>query len=59
MGRLCYAKFIAVPHYDCLKLKMPGPRGVITMASSMTEAYLCEQEGMSLTTADVAAANFT
>ncbi|XP_066361192.1 uncharacterized protein [Miscanthus floridulus] len=38
----CYAKFMAIPHYGCLKLKTPGPRGVITMATSTTEAYLDE-----------------
>ena len=58
MGQPCYAKFMAIPHYGCLKLKMPGPRGVITMASSTTEAYLYEQEGTTLTAADVAATNF-
>jgi hypothetical protein len=31
LGRLCYAKFMAVPNYTYLKLKMPGPNGVITM----------------------------
>src|SRR3954467_2829463 len=27
LGRTSFAKFNAVPHYTCLKLKMPGPRG--------------------------------
>jgi hypothetical protein len=26
LGRPCYAKFMAVPNYTYLKLKMPGPR---------------------------------
>ena len=30
LGRPCYAKFMAVPNYTYLKLKMPGPKGVIT-----------------------------
>jgi hypothetical protein len=34
LGRLCYAKFVAVPSYTYLKLKMPGPRGVITVGTS-------------------------
>jgi hypothetical protein len=25
LGRPCYAKFMAVPYYGCLKLKMPRP----------------------------------
>ena len=34
LGRPCYAKFMAVPNYMYLKLKMPGPRGVITIGTS-------------------------
>ena len=29
LGRTAFAKFNVVPHYAYLKLKMPGPRGVI------------------------------
>ena len=29
LGRTAFARFNAVPHYAYLKLKMPGPRGVI------------------------------
>ena len=31
LGRMAFARFNAVPHYAYLKLKMPGPRGVITV----------------------------
>ena len=31
LGRMAFARFNAVPHYTYLKLKMPGPRGVITV----------------------------
>jgi hypothetical protein len=31
LGRLCYTKFMAVPNYTYLKLKMSGPNGVITI----------------------------
>ncbi|XP_039822617.1 uncharacterized protein LOC120684816 [Panicum virgatum] len=34
LGRLCYAKFMAIPNNTYLKLKMSGPRGVITMGST-------------------------
>ncbi|XP_066361356.1 uncharacterized protein [Miscanthus floridulus] len=34
LGRLCYAKFMAVPNYTYLKLKMPGPHRVITVSTS-------------------------
>ena len=31
LGRTTFARFNAVPHYAYLKLKMPGPHGVITV----------------------------
>ncbi|XP_066314636.1 uncharacterized protein [Miscanthus floridulus] len=42
LGRPCYAKFMAVPNYTYLKLKMSGPRGVITISISFCRAYECE-----------------
>ena len=44
LGRPCYAKFMAVPNYTYLKLKMTGPRGVITIGTSFQRAYECEVE---------------
>ena len=44
LGRPCYAKFMAVPNYTYLKLKMLGPRGVITIGASFQHAYECEVE---------------
>ena len=44
LGHPCYAKFMAVPNYTYLKLKMPGPRGVITIGTSFQRAYECEVE---------------
>jgi hypothetical protein len=32
LGRPSLAKFMAVPHYAYLKMKLPGPRGVITVS---------------------------
>ena len=54
MGRPCYAKFMAVPNYTYLKLKMPGPRGVITIGTSFRRAYECEVECCGHATAVVA-----
>jgi hypothetical protein len=34
LGHPCYAKFMAVPNYTYLKLKMPSPKGVITIGPS-------------------------
>ncbi|XP_066351628.1 uncharacterized protein [Miscanthus floridulus] len=39
MGHPCYAKFMAVPNYTYLKLKMPGPNGIITVESTYEHAY--------------------
>jgi len=40
--RPCYAKFMAIPNYTYLKMKMPGPKGVITIGSSFEHAYKCD-----------------
>jgi hypothetical protein len=39
LGRPCFAKFTAVPNYTYLKLKMPDPKGVITVECSFEQAY--------------------
>jgi hypothetical protein len=44
LGRPCYAKFIAVPNYTYLKMKMSGPKGVITVGSSIENAFDCDVE---------------
>jgi hypothetical protein len=44
LGRLCYAKFMVVPTYMYLKLKMPGPNRVITVGSTYRHAYKCDVE---------------
>jgi hypothetical protein len=44
LGRPCYAKFMAVPNYTYLKLKMPGRKGIITVGSSYRHAYECDVE---------------
>jgi hypothetical protein len=44
LGRPCYAKFMVVPNYTYLKLKMPGPKGTITVGSTYHHAYECDVE---------------
>jgi hypothetical protein len=44
LGRSCYAKFMPVPNYTYLKMKMPGPKGVITVGSSIEHAFDCDVE---------------
>ena len=43
LGRASFARFNAVLHYAYLKLKMPGPRGVITVSGN-TERSLRAKE---------------
>ena len=45
---------MAVPNYTYLKLKMPGPHGVITVGTSFQRAYKCEVECYGHATAIVA-----
>ena len=42
LGHPCYAKFMVVPNYTYLKLKMLGPCGVITIGTSFQRTYECE-----------------
>jgi hypothetical protein len=51
LGRPCYAKFMAVPNHTYLKLKMPGPNGVITVGPTYRHAYECDVECMEYTEA--------
>jgi hypothetical protein len=44
LGRPAYAKFMAVPNYTYLKLKIPSLKGVITVAPTYQRAYQCDAE---------------
>jgi hypothetical protein len=44
LGRPAYAKFMVVPNYTYLKLKIPGPRGIITVGPTYQRAYECDAE---------------
>ena len=50
LGRPCYAKFMAIPNYTYLKLKMPRPNSVITMSSAFSHTFTCGCEHFELTT---------
>ena len=45
---------MAVPNYTYLKLKLPGPHGIITVGTSFQWAYECEVECCGHATAIVA-----
>ncbi|XP_066385102.1 uncharacterized protein [Miscanthus floridulus] len=44
LGWPCYAKFMVVPNYTYLKLKMSGPSNIITIESTYEHAYDCDIE---------------
>jgi hypothetical protein len=44
LGRPAFAKFMAVPHYAYLALKIPGPKGVITVQGSFEVSNTCDKE---------------
>ena len=43
LGIPYYTKFMAIPSYAYLKLKMLGPHGVITIMGCFQDAYECER----------------
>jgi hypothetical protein len=50
LGWATLTKFMAIPHYAYLVLKMPGPNNVITIKGDIKRVYDCDRE--SCNTAD-------
>ncbi|XP_066351734.1 uncharacterized protein [Miscanthus floridulus] len=50
LGRSCYTKFMAIPNYTYLKLKIPGPNNIITIGTTFSHAYTYDCEHYELTT---------
>jgi hypothetical protein len=48
LGRLALAKFMASMHVAYLKMKIPGPKGVITIIGDYKRAMVCTSTGSSL-----------
>ena len=48
MGRDAFTHFQAIPHYGYMKLKMPGPNGMITLASDPDIALRAKNKTASL-----------
>jgi hypothetical protein len=46
LGRLALAKFMVVPHYVYLLLKMPEQSGVLTLRGDLNNSYDCNQEAI-------------
>ena len=55
LGRSAYARFMARPCYVYLKLKISGPRGVITVTGSRQRAEECLQKGSKIADEQMAA----
>jgi hypothetical protein len=55
LGRPALAKFMAVPHYVYLKMKLPGPRGVITVSGCFNKSMECARASSQLAKALVIA----
>ena len=41
LGQPALAKFMAESHYAYLKMKMPGPKGIITIAGDYQKSLTC------------------
>jgi hypothetical protein len=48
LGRLAIAKFMAVPHYTYLVLKMPSPAGVLSLQGDLMISFNCNTEAVEL-----------
>ena len=55
LGKPAYACFMARPCYVYLKLKMPGPKGVITVTGNRRKAEECFQKGSKIADAQMVA----
>jgi hypothetical protein len=48
LGQPALAKFMDVPHYAYLKIKLPGPRGVITVSGCYKKSIECARPSSKL-----------
>jgi hypothetical protein len=48
LGRPALAKFMALLHYAYLKMKLPRPRGVITVSGNFKKSLVCAKESSQL-----------
>jgi hypothetical protein len=52
LGRPMLARFMAVPHYTYLVLKMPAPKGVLTVYGDLLISFKCDNEALEIATAN-------
>jgi hypothetical protein len=55
LRRPALAKFMAIPHYPYLLLKMPGPHGVLSLRGNLKRAFDCDIQAIQITAKTLAA----
>jgi hypothetical protein len=48
LGRSAIAKFMAVPHYTYLVLKMPSPAGVLSLQGDLKISHDCDKKAVGI-----------
>ena len=48
LGRPALAKFMAMPHYVYLVLKIPTEQGILTLHTNISTVCECEREGLTI-----------
>ena len=48
LGRPALTKFMVVPHYVYMVLKISTEQGVLTLRANVSTAYNCEREGIAI-----------
>ena len=46
LGRPVLAKFMVVPHYVYLLLKMPGNTGILSLRGDLLKSFKCDKEAI-------------
>jgi hypothetical protein len=49
LGRPTLSKFMEIPYYGYVVLKMPGPRDIISIRGYVKQAFDCERESCETT----------
>jgi hypothetical protein len=48
LGRQALAKFMAIPYYPYLLLKMPGPHGILSLWGNLKRAFDCDIQAIQI-----------
>ena len=48
LGKPALAKFMVVPHYTYMVVKLPGPNDIIILRGGIRRSYSCDQESYTL-----------